>query len=83
MDELRTQLDRQRQVRVVAGEDAPADAVARLQDEDAPPGPGEGVGRRQPGDAGADDQNVGRGDLASRRQDSAPWADVELQCAPV
>jgi hypothetical protein len=59
VDELRPELDRNGPIGEVAGEDAPAGAWSRLEDEDAPAGLDQSAGGRQTGDAGADHEYVG------------------------
>jgi hypothetical protein len=58
-DELRAELDRG-VVRKRAGVDAAADPVARLEDRDLDAGRGERVGRREPREAGPDDDDGSR-----------------------
>src|SRR2546421_6288966 len=58
MDELRAKLDGNREIRLVEGEDAAADALAALDDADTPAGTRKVARGSKARRAGADDQNV-------------------------
>lgn len=59
MDELRAELDGEGQAGLVLGEDAPADAVARLDDGDTPARAGKLTRGGETRGARADDDGVG------------------------
>jgi hypothetical protein len=56
--ELGAELDRDGDARVAGGEDAPADAVARLENGEPESRVAQGPRGGEPGGAGADDQDV-------------------------
>src|SRR5688572_3936610 len=61
VDELRAELHGKGEARLVMRPDAPADAIARLDDERRAPCPCNVVRSSEPGGAGADDYDVDQG----------------------
>ena len=58
VEELGAELDRHRRQGIADGEEAPADALARLEHHDVDAASGEIARRREPGQAGAHDDHV-------------------------